>query len=57
MHENEELIRGLYAALGRRDGEAMARCYADGATFSDPVFVGLRGAEVRERRVFRTACG
>lgn len=54
MHENEELIRGLYAALGRRDGEAMARCYADGASFTDPVFVGLRGEEVRD--MWRMLC-
>ena len=41
-----DLILGLYAALARRDGAAMAACYTPDATFSDPVFVGLKGAEV-----------
>ena len=40
-----ELIERFYAAFARRDGDAMAACYAPDATFSDPVFVGLRGEE------------
>ncbi len=39
-------IDRLYAALSRRDGAAMADCYHAKATFSDPVFVDLRGAEI-----------
>lgn len=39
-------VERLYDALARRDGEAMAACYTADATFTDPVFVGLRGAEV-----------
>ncbi len=35
---NAALIEGFYAALGRRDAEAMIRCYAPDATFRDPVF-------------------
>jgi ketosteroid isomerase-like protein len=45
MHANEALIRELYAALARRDAEAMAKCYHPDAFFSDPVFPRLRGTE------------
>jgi ketosteroid isomerase-like protein len=44
--DNLERIRTLYAAFARRDGAAMAACYAPDARFSDPVFTDLRGAEV-----------
>lgn len=40
------MIESLYAALGRRDGEAMAACYDREARFSDPAFGELRGDEV-----------
>ena len=46
MTDNAAVIAALYAALSRRDGDAMAACYATDATFSDPVFTGLKGAEV-----------
>lgn len=42
---NEELIERFYAAFDRHDGDEMARCYAPGAHFSDPVFTDLRGEE------------
>ena len=42
---NESLIERFYGAFGRRDGAAMAACYAPDATFSDPVFPDLRGEE------------
>jgi ketosteroid isomerase-like protein len=42
---NLSLIDELYSAFARRDGTAMAQCYAPDATFSDPVFVGLRGEQ------------
>ncbi len=45
MHPHESLIREFYAAFGRRDAEAMARCYDPDVFFSDPVFPKLRGAE------------
>ena len=45
MHPNAALIDSLYAALARRDGAAMAQCYAEEAAFSDPVF-DLRGREI-----------
>ncbi len=40
---SEEVIRRFYAAFDRRDGDAMAACYAPDARFSDPVFPDLRG--------------
>jgi ketosteroid isomerase-like protein len=43
---NIELIRRLYDALDRHDGEAMAACYAPDARFEDPAFGVLQGAEV-----------
>jgi len=45
VHANGALVESLYDALARRDGAAMAACYAPDATFDDPVF-SLRGAEV-----------
>lgn len=42
---NEATIRKLYAGLDGHDGEAMASCYAPDATFSDPVFPDLTGAQ------------
>jgi ketosteroid isomerase-like protein len=44
-HPNDELIERFYAAFARRDGDAMAACYAPDASFSDPVFSDLRGNE------------
>jgi ketosteroid isomerase-like protein len=45
MHANAALLTQFYEAFARRDGAAMAACYAPDATFSDPVFVGLKGDE------------
>jgi uncharacterized protein len=44
--QNRELIRTLYAALDRADGDAMAACYAPGTRFSDAAFGELRGEQV-----------
>jgi uncharacterized protein len=41
-----ELIDRFYAAFDAHDGETMAACYAQDATFSDPAFGELRGPEV-----------
>lgn len=46
MHPSEALITRFYEAFQRRDGAAMAACYAPDATFSDPAFPDLRGPEV-----------
>jgi ketosteroid isomerase-like protein len=43
-----ELIGRFYAAFDRRDGDAMAACYAPDATFRDPVFGPLTAAEAGE---------
>lgn len=43
MHSNEALLRKFYDAFARRDGEAMAACYAPDVRFSDPVFPDLQG--------------
>jgi ketosteroid isomerase-like protein len=40
--EPRQTIETLYAAFARLDGEAMAGCYAEDATFDDEVF-SLRG--------------
>ena len=40
-----ETIERFYAAFDRRDGSAMAACYAPGARFSDPAFGELHGDE------------
>jgi ketosteroid isomerase-like protein len=50
---NVETIHRLYAALGRRDGEAMAACYTPDATFDDPAF-SLRGEAVGD--MWRMLC-
>lgn len=46
--ENLGLIERFYGAFARRDGDAMAACYAVDARFSDPVFTDLRGDEPGE---------
>lgn len=46
-HANTDLIKRFYAALGNRDAAGMGSCYADDATFSDPVFRHLDAAGVR----------
>ena len=46
MHANAQLIERFYACFSARDGDGMAACYAPDAEFSDPVFPGLKGAEV-----------
>ena len=45
MADNSQLIRDLYGAMDRHEGEAMARLYEPSAHFSDPAFGELTGAE------------
>jgi ketosteroid isomerase-like protein len=47
MHANEKLINDFYGAFQKGDGDAMAACYHDDATFRDPVFPKLSSAEVK----------
>lgn len=41
----QQLLEGFYAAFAAKDGDTMAAAYAPGATFTDPVFVGLKDGE------------
>jgi ketosteroid isomerase-like protein len=45
QHPNADLIERFYAALGSRDGDAMAACYASEGTFEDPAFGKLNADE------------
>ncbi len=42
-----EVVERLYRCFAARDGDGMAACYADDATFADPVFPALDGPGVR----------
>ena len=44
MNTNEETITRFYKAFAELDAEVMRDCYADDATFEDPVFL-LRGKD------------
>jgi hypothetical protein len=46
MSDDRQVIERLYTAFQSHDGLAMAACYHPEATFSDPVFVDLKGKEV-----------
>lgn len=47
MTKNEQLIHTFYTAFQNRDFKTMQECYADNATFSDPVFRELNAEQVR----------
>jgi ketosteroid isomerase-like protein len=47
MRPNEEVINRFYSAFQRLDHKAMNACYSDDIVFSDPVFLLLRGQEVK----------
>lgn len=49
-----EVVDEFYAALARRDGDAMATCYHDDVVFEDPVFGVLRGEDARD--MWRMLC-
>lgn len=46
MADPREVVEHFYRCFAAHDGPGMASCYADDATFSDPVFKDLKGAEV-----------
>jgi ketosteroid isomerase-like protein len=54
QHPNVALISELYRCFQKLDGEGMASCYHEDATFSDPVFTHLRGNEVGD--MWRMMC-
>ncbi|QEC66069.1 nuclear transport factor 2 family protein [Panacibacter ginsenosidivorans] len=47
MNVNQQLITKFYSAFQNKDYKTMQGCYADNATFNDPVFEKLNAAEVR----------
>lgn len=47
MADHAQLITKFYEAFANKDAETMASCYADDATFSDPVFTKLEGEQAR----------
>lgn len=47
MTDNKSLISDFYTAFQNKDFKTMQDCYADNATFSDPVFENLNAAEVK----------
>ena len=46
-HPHADLLERFYTAFAKRDAATMAACYADDATFSDPVFPDLDATHVR----------
>ena len=48
MSATAAAVERFYDALARCDADALAACYADDATFTDPVFGALRGEAVRD---------
>lgn len=47
MTINEQLIHHFYTSFQNKDVKAMQDCYADNASFDDPVFTGLNAPQVR----------
>lgn len=53
--KNQETVQRFYEAFKKADAETMAACYADHASFSDPVFPHLTSQEVQG--MWRMLCG
>ena len=47
MQTNEDVIRRFYTAFQQLDHKTMNACYNDEIVFSDPVFLLLKGEEVK----------
>lgn len=47
MNNNKQVIEKFYSAFQRLDYKTMQSCYSDDIVFSDPVFMVLKGDEVR----------
>ena len=47
MATNEQIIDRFYSSFQKLDYVKMNECYAEGIVFSDPVFMVLKGEEVR----------
>jgi len=48
MHTNEALIHQFYTSFQNKDYKGMQACYADDASFSDPVFQQLQGGQIKK---------
>ena len=48
MIENEQLIHQFYTCFQNKDFLGMQECYAENATFTDPVFQNLNAVQVRK---------
>jgi ketosteroid isomerase-like protein len=46
--QNDQLIEKFYSAFQQRDYRTMQECYSDDVIFSDPVFLVLKGQEVKD---------
>lgn len=49
-----EVVDSFYSSLARRDGKAMAACYAEDIVFEDPAFGELRGKDAGD--MWRMLC-
>jgi ketosteroid isomerase-like protein len=47
MPTNKQIIEKFYSAFQQLDYKTMQECYSDDVIFSDPVFLVLKGEEVR----------
>lgn len=47
MNPNQQLIEHFYTCFKNKDYKGMQACYADNATFSDPVFQNLNAVQVK----------
>jgi ketosteroid isomerase-like protein len=47
MNPNEQLITRFYTCFQNKDYKGMQDCYADHATFNDPVFTNLNSNQVK----------
>ena len=47
MDQHKEIIDRFYSAFARKDYETMTSCYGEDIVFSDPVFLVLKGEEVK----------
>lgn len=47
MSANEDIIKRFYSAFQKLDYQTINDCYSEDIVFSDPVFMVLKGDEVR----------
>ena len=47
MISNKQIVEQFYTAFQQLDYKTMQACYSDDIVFSDPVFLLLRGSEVK----------